>query len=317
MKGYKAFNSDLTCRGFTYEIGKTYVHDGDIVPCESGFHFCKTIADCYSFYKMSNKTRICKVKAIGNIKTDDGIKYCTDKIVILSEVKNPKLKSNTSACNSGYRNSGNYNSGCGNSGYRNSGNMNSGDYNTGNFNSSNYNTSDYNSGCGNSGNYNSGNCNSGKRNSGDRNSGSKNAGDYNSGDRNTGDYNSGDYNTGDWNSGNFNSGIFNTEKNPTIKIFDKESDWTINYWIQSKAYRIMRCCPYSYSCFIFEKNMTDEEKESHPEYKTIGGFTKIFEVSEDDRQKWWDSLREDEKQAVKELPNFDPIKFKECTGIEV
>lgn len=39
--GYKGFNSDLTCRDFQYEIGKTFIHDGDIELCREGFHFAK------------------------------------------------------------------------------------------------------------------------------------------------------------------------------------------------------------------------------------------------------------------------------------
>ena len=54
MKGYKAFNNDLTCRGMQYEIGKEYVFDGEPIPCRQGFHFCETIADCYEFYPMSD-----------------------------------------------------------------------------------------------------------------------------------------------------------------------------------------------------------------------------------------------------------------------
>ena len=242
MKGYKAFNSDLTCRGFQFEIGKTYEHEGEIEPCKSGFHFCKNLADCYKFYNMSDETRICKVEAVGNIKTDDEVKYCTDKITILSEVKKPRLKSNLSDSNSGYCNSGNWNSG---------------------------------------------------------------------------DWNSGNWNSGNWNSGNCNSGIFNTEKNPKIKIFDKESNWTIEDWIQSRARDVMIECPYSYSEFIYESNMTEEEKERHPEYKTIGGYIKTVTTTESDRQKWWDELTEEDKEAVKALPNFDADKFKECTGIMV
>lgn len=32
MKGYKAFNNDLTCRGMQYKIGKEYVFDGKPIP---------------------------------------------------------------------------------------------------------------------------------------------------------------------------------------------------------------------------------------------------------------------------------------------
>jgi hypothetical protein len=292
MKGYKAFNSDLTCRGFQFEIGETYEHKGEINPCESGFHFCKNLVDCYEYYDMSDETRICKVEAVGNIKTDDNVKYCTDKITILSEIKNPRLKSNLSATNSGYCNSGNYNSGNYNSGYRNSGYCNSG-------------------------NRNSGYCNSGNCNSGDWNLGHCNSGNYNSGYCNSGNCNSGDCNSGYWNSGNWNSGIFNTYKNPKIKIFDKESDWTIKDWIQSKAKKVMNRCPYSHSDFISKSSMTEGEKEKHPEYKTIGGYVKIVTMTDNDRQIWWDALPEEEKEAVKELPNFDADKFKKCTGITV
>ena len=38
IKAYKAFNSDLTCRGFQYEVGKEYHHKGYLEMCSSGFH---------------------------------------------------------------------------------------------------------------------------------------------------------------------------------------------------------------------------------------------------------------------------------------
>ena len=312
MKGYKAFNSNLTCREFQFEIGKTYEHKGEIEPCKSGFHFCKNLVDCYKYYPISDETRICRVEAVGNIKTDDDVKYCTDKITILSEIENPRLKSNLSDSNSGYcnsgdRNSGNWNSGNRNSGYWNSGNRNSGDWNSGDWNSG-----DWNSGDCNSGNRNPGDCNSGDWNSGNWNSGNRNSGDCNSGNRNSGNCNS-----GDWNSGNWNSGVFNTEKSPKILIFDKPSDWTINDWDCSQAKSVMDKCPYSQSVFVYESDMTNEEKEIHPEYKTIGGYIKIITITNNDRQIWWDALLNEEKEAVKELPNFDTDKFKKCTGITV
>lgn len=33
IKGYKVFNPDWTCRGFQYEVGKTFKHDGNIKMC--------------------------------------------------------------------------------------------------------------------------------------------------------------------------------------------------------------------------------------------------------------------------------------------
>ena len=43
MKGYKAFNGDMTCRGMKYEVGKTYKINEEPVCCKIGFHFCKNI----------------------------------------------------------------------------------------------------------------------------------------------------------------------------------------------------------------------------------------------------------------------------------
>ena len=255
MIGYKAFNKDLTCRGFQYEIGQTYSMEESPVLCERGFHFCKSIAETYGYYSMSDNTRICKIEALGEVQTDDDKKYCTNVIKILEEITEDwERKGNSNSSNSGY-------------------------------------------------------CNSGNCNSGDRNSGYCNSGDRNSGDRNSGDCNSGDWNSGDW-----NSGLFNTEKNPKLKMFDKESDWTIEDWYRSDAKDIMNSCPYTHSNFINESDMTEEEKENHPEYKTIGGYIKHFVATKEDKEKWWNKLDEDKKDIIKALPNFDFAKFRQCVG---
>ena len=40
MKAYKGFKADMTCRGFKYEVGKTYKTDKAVL-CECGFHACE------------------------------------------------------------------------------------------------------------------------------------------------------------------------------------------------------------------------------------------------------------------------------------
>ena len=235
MIGYKAFNKDLTCRGFQYEIGQTYSMDESPIPCQRGFHFCKSIAETYEYYSMSDNTRICKIEALGEVQTNDDKKYCTNVIKILEEITEDwERKGNSNSSNSGYRNSGNRNSGDCNSGY--------------------------------------------------------------------------------WNSGYWNSGLFNTEKNPKIKIFDKDSDWTIEDWYRSDARDIMNSCPCTYSDFINESDMTEEEKENHPEYKTIGGYIKTFIATKEDKEKWWNDLSEADKNVIRALPNFDFDKFRQCVG---
>ena len=129
MKGYKVFNSDWTCRGFQYEVGKTYEHEGKISPCNSGFHFCKRAVDCFNYYPFNSDNRVAEVKALGEIKTD-GDKSVTNKIKIIRELSWHEVLElvNTGKDNTGKKNTGNYNSGdC------NSGNFNSGDCNSGFF----------------------------------------------------------------------------------------------------------------------------------------------------------------------------------------
>ena len=51
---YKGFNKgflrDWTCRGFKYEIGKSYHQDGKIKCCENGFHACTNPLDVFNYY---------------------------------------------------------------------------------------------------------------------------------------------------------------------------------------------------------------------------------------------------------------------------
>ena len=136
----------------------------------------------------------------------------------------------------------------------------------------------------------------------------------NSGSGNSGYLNSGNYNSGDYNSGNYNSGCFNTDE-PTLRMFNKSTTWKYRDWLNSEARYILSYMPYEYSNFISESEMTEEEKEQHPEYKTTGGFVKVFTCTTEYRQKWWDELSENKKETVKSLPNFDSEKFCKCVGI--
>jgi hypothetical protein len=100
-------------------------------------------------------------------------------------------------------------------------------------------------------------------------------------------------------------------------MFDKNSNWTIEDWHESMAYRIMSKCPITHSDFVRVRDMSEEEKENHPECKTLGGYTKTITVTEKDKQRWWDDLTDSEKGKVMSLPNFNVDKFYKCTGIKV
>ena len=169
MKGFKVFNSDWTCRGFQFEVGKTFTEDVTPVCCDRGFHFCTKAADCFKYYDFNPDNKVAEVEALGDIDTNNNNSKCsTNKIHIIREITWQEVldlmnlgKACTGLCNSGNHNSGDWNSGDWNSGDHNSGNRNIGNWNSGSWNS---------------GHLNSGNWNSGNWNSGDHDSGSRNIG---------------------------------------------------------------------------------------------------------------------------------------------
>ena len=165
MIGYKATDMNGCCRGFKFEVGKTYTKDTpkeELECCtDKVFHFCRELfaIENESNYKLS-ESRLFEIIAGDYVRSGD--KYGTNSLTILREIAgDEKLE----LINSGSRNRGSYNSGS----------CNRGSYN------------------------------SGSRNSGSYNSGSRNSGSYNSGSCNRGSYNSGSWNSGSWNSGFFNS----------------------------------------------------------------------------------------------------------------
>jgi len=68
--------------------------------------------------------------------------------------------------------------------------------------------------------------------------------------------------------------------------------------------------------WVYSNDMTDEEKEAHPEHETTGGFLKLYEQSESN-QMWWDGLADYKRETIKSIPNFDAEIFEQVTGIKV
>lgn len=229
MKGYKVFNKDWTCRGFQYEVGKTYEMKKTPVCCNRGFHFCGKLINCFGYYDFDSENKVAEIEALGAID-DDGYeeKYCTNKIKIVRELSWHEVLDLV----------------------------------------------------------------------------------------NTGKDNTGRKNTGDWNITDFSTGCFNT-KEEKIRLFNKRSNWTYRDWRRSSARDLMCDCPYTKTVWINEKYMTDSEKEENPTWKRTGGYLKTIEVTDEDKQKWWDNLDDEDQEEIKSLPNFDKEIFKEITGIEV
>jgi hypothetical protein len=289
MIGYKATDMNGCCRGFKFEVGKTYTKDTpkeELECCtDKVFHFCRELfaIEKESYYILS-ESRIFEIIAGDYVRSGD--KYGTNSLTILREIKGAEKQE---LINSGNRNSGNRNSGNWNSGNRNSGDCNSGDCNSG----------DCNSGDWNSGNWNSGNWNSGNWNSGNWNSGNWNSGDWNSGDRNS----------GNWNSGDWNSGFFNSNE-PKIRIFNKQTNK------KREKIKIPNWCYFDLTVWVSHDTATEEEKEEHKkEIEVCGGFLKTLDYKDAWRLAW-DKASKEEHKKIFNLPNWDNEVFKEITGID-
>ena len=105
-------------------------------------------------------------------------------------------------------------------------------------------------------------------------------------------------------------------KEPTIMMFNKPTDWTYRNWIDSDAHHLLDCIQKNVVEWIFESDMSDEEKVDNPTYKCTGGYLKMLNTSEC-CQRWWMNLSMNEKCVIQNMPNFDAEIFKEITGIQV
>lgn len=109
MKGYKAVRPDMSsrCGDQMYKIGETYEMDGEMQLCERGFHFCRNILDCYSYYELSPFTIILEVDIPDGAKiitestlnpSNYGLysvygapKFCTNKMKIMRRVSQNEI----------------------------------------------------------------------------------------------------------------------------------------------------------------------------------------------------------------------------------
>ena len=82
---YKGFDKDLKCRGYQYEEGKEYVHEGEVKACEGGFHACENPFDVFDFYGPNEFHRFCEVEGSGKEDKQDR-KSSFEKIKIVAEI---------------------------------------------------------------------------------------------------------------------------------------------------------------------------------------------------------------------------------------
>ena len=87
ITAYKAFDMNMKCRGFQYEVGKEYEMDGHIECCTRGFHACESPLEVFDHYDMLN-SRFAEVEQSGTIDREEGsTKVCSSRIKIKAELK--------------------------------------------------------------------------------------------------------------------------------------------------------------------------------------------------------------------------------------
>ena len=85
----KGFDKNLQCRGFQFEVGKTYKHDGEVRACGSGFHACENPLDVLSYYGVAD-SRFAEVEMSGELSRHAGdSKIASAEIHIRAELKLP------------------------------------------------------------------------------------------------------------------------------------------------------------------------------------------------------------------------------------
>ena len=91
MNVYKGFDKDLKCRGFQYELGKTYEEDSAYL-CDCGFHACEDPIDVFGYYPPAG-SRYCEVELEGvtDQKDNSDTKRCGSKITIGAEIGIPGI----------------------------------------------------------------------------------------------------------------------------------------------------------------------------------------------------------------------------------
>ena len=88
IKSFKAFDKDMKCRDFQYEVGKTY-EESEAKACSKGFHGCENPFAVLNYYPLvddgGNMSRFAEVEQSGEIDRD-GDKLCSSRISIKAEL---------------------------------------------------------------------------------------------------------------------------------------------------------------------------------------------------------------------------------------
>ena len=101
---FKGFDENLKCRGFQYEVGKTYSMPEKPETCVKGFHCCTNLSDVFQYYPpwtwavgwngflipgthcSPSGNRYCLVEVCGDVDFSYSSKIATNRIKIIQEL---------------------------------------------------------------------------------------------------------------------------------------------------------------------------------------------------------------------------------------
>ena len=87
MKGYKAYEKGLVCRGKQYKIGEIFEEEKAEI-CDIGMHYCENPLDCLDHYPLiDDNGEIVEMTEVEDLDeenrdTENNKKYCTKKLKI-------------------------------------------------------------------------------------------------------------------------------------------------------------------------------------------------------------------------------------------
>jgi hypothetical protein len=109
VEGYKIFQSDWSCLGYPYQVGKTHEFEGEIQMEKAGLHFCSRALDCIRYYKPDPRFKYAKVRGSDQIITI-GDKSVTNRLQIIKELSHKEFmqlctgRLKTTRCQTTYQN---------------------------------------------------------------------------------------------------------------------------------------------------------------------------------------------------------------------
>ena len=95
-------------------------------------------------------------------------------------------------------------------------------------------------------------------------------------------------------------------------LFNKLSDMTYREWIDSYARYLLNQIPKYVVEWVYEEDMTDEEKVANPTYETTGGYLKVLDESECG-QLWWNSLSDEKRKLSRK---YQTLTLKSLSSVQ-